>query len=254
MQGDFSSGCEVLAEYLRIKKKLDFLKKYTYIPSIQHAIDEMLSWLKKYQDEALDTEIIVIAMILNPWQRLKFIQDFYPHASDLANDLILEIFEERLIDWKSKVSSEDPIVQVSTLPSAVDKCDMFAAELDKNAPSSQHNHELTDYLSGNFGILPEEKPLDWWRVSLFNLSFYHMMDGQCHWSFIFPLSFVRNTRSCYQYLLWWHGTICPYLQQLAVVSACFLQPQMFWRRDKGQFYPIQSLVRWGAESGSSVEL
>lgn len=169
MQGDFSSGCEVLAEYLRIKKKLEKLSDNMIHPSIVTAIDDMLMWLKKYQDESMDTEIIVIATILNPRRRLKFFQDFYPDDYCSAQDSIKEVFEDRLAKWTPTESPPQTQNQKQTTPNVADEFDMFAAGSDHMPTSSEHEQELPDYLSGKFGILPDEKPLDWWRVS----SIYH---------------------------------------------------------------------------------
>lgn len=50
-------------------------------PRMITAINDMILWLKMYQDKILDIKITVIETILNSWCLLKLIPDSYPEVS-----------------------------------------------------------------------------------------------------------------------------------------------------------------------------
>lgn len=67
VEGNGPTGCIVLAEYKRVITELKALKAECLdYPSLGIAIDEMVKWLTKYQEEALGCDCVVLSTIMNP--------------------------------------------------------------------------------------------------------------------------------------------------------------------------------------------
>ena len=78
----------LLAEYLRVNKSLVEMKNSTNFPSLRSMINSMLGQLSRYQSEAADANVILLATVLNPKYRLKFFEIHYPQHSGRAKELI----------------------------------------------------------------------------------------------------------------------------------------------------------------------
>lgn len=66
MEGDFASGCVMLAEYTRVITSLEDIRKTCHFTSLVKMIDVMLPKICGYQEEATHCETIIMATILNP--------------------------------------------------------------------------------------------------------------------------------------------------------------------------------------------
>lgn len=165
-EGNTASGSMLLAEYLRVKETLAEISKNTFFPSLQEMIDAMLAQLKKYQDEAVDADVIVLATILNPKYRLKFFDLHYPEHASRAKELIEELFNSTLDSWASTPEVSQALVP-STAHEKFDQFNIFTSCSSIQTPESIRAGELDSYLQGNEPIVPGQSQLDWWKVNWF---------------------------------------------------------------------------------------
>ena len=66
MEGDFASGCVMLAEYTQVITPLEDIRKTCRFASLVKMINVMLPKICGYQEEETCCETIIIATILNP--------------------------------------------------------------------------------------------------------------------------------------------------------------------------------------------
>lgn len=162
MEGNCPTGCIVLAEYKQVIKELKSLQSDANdFPSLVAAINEMVEWLSKYQEESLNTECITLATILNPRFRAKFFAVHYPEYDIAANLAIQTAFNSLLEETNNREATPSPNDDdhVTTEP---DEFDIFGAS---NTTTDQAStSELEDYLQGKYPINKDQSPLDWWKV------------------------------------------------------------------------------------------
>lgn len=108
-------------------------------------------------------------------KKSKFIQEVYPEASLSAQASINKVFKNLLSKWTPNETQSLPQTQPSPIPSVADEFYMFAATSDDTATPTRHENELASYLSEMFGIISEEKLLDWWSVS--SISLLHLCNN-----------------------------------------------------------------------------
>jgi hypothetical protein len=125
----------------------------------------MVKWLGKYQEESLNCDSIILATILNPRFRGKFFSIHYPEYDSSANLAIETAFNTVLEANQNQEQSPSPD-QGKDSAEEPDAFDIFAAS---NITDKVFNSELEDYLQGKYPINKDQSPLDWWRVSLFQL-------------------------------------------------------------------------------------
>lgn len=170
MEGNTPSGSFLLPEYLRVHETLSNLLKETTFPSLQQMIKTMLSQLEKYQAEAADAQVIILATILNPKYRLKFVDLHYSNYASQAKKSIEELFELRLDSWPATPpGSPGPTPSTASLET-LDRFDMFTSSASFQTSSTIRAAELDSYLQGNHPIVPGQSELSWWRVSPIFLS------------------------------------------------------------------------------------
>lgn len=166
VEGNGPTGCILLAEYKRVITELQLLQDESIdYPSIDKSINEMINWLTKYQDEALNCECVVLATILNPRFRGKFFSIHYPEHNVSANSIIENTFENAL---KQTEPQEDETLDGSNNdfnPTDADTFDIFGVCNDITNKSSRTS-ELSNYLKGQCPIKKEQTPLTWWKVGL----------------------------------------------------------------------------------------
>lgn len=67
VEGNGPTGCILLQEYKRVIDELvNHQGEAAFFPSIDQAINKMIDWLEKYQDEAVNCEAIVLSTVLHP--------------------------------------------------------------------------------------------------------------------------------------------------------------------------------------------
>jgi hypothetical protein len=133
--------------------------------SIGNSITEMLKWLSKYQDEAVESEAIVLATILNPRFRGKFFSIHYPEQDTFANSTIETAFNiqmETTEEAELSQTPEDDTIPTDTEP---DEFDVFGAPASGATKAS--SSELQDYLDGKYPMKKDQTPLGWWKVRFF---------------------------------------------------------------------------------------
>lgn len=135
--------------------------------SIDKAIDVMIEWLGKYQDEALDCEALVLATILNPRLRGKFFSIHYPDHEVSAHVAIKETFK-KLVEESTNTDPAQPPNETDDTDAYADEFDMFG--VTNSGPKSSPGTELDDYLSGHCAINKDQTPLEWWKVGPLSFS------------------------------------------------------------------------------------
>lgn len=108
MEGDFASGSVLLAEYLRVNEVLNQLRDTSNFPSLISMIDTMLAKLAAYQEEAVSSDVIVLATIMNPKYRLCFFDLHYCENSERAQELMQKVFQVALGAWPVTPPSTPP--------------------------------------------------------------------------------------------------------------------------------------------------
>lgn len=171
MEGNFSSGCVLLPEYLRVADALKSVQETCEYPEVVDMINTMLILHAKYQTEAADSEAVLLATILNPRYRLKFLELHYLMHSDSAKEAIEKVFEETLAAWPV-TPPPSPKSPLHPVPSEVDAYDVFGSSGSTHVDSAAltRQGELKAYLDGTHPIKVTQGPLDWWKVSC--LSFF----------------------------------------------------------------------------------
>lgn len=140
------------------------MKSSTTLPSLETMIDSMLAQLTRYQSEAADADVILLATVLNPKYRLKFFDLHYPQYAWRAKELIEEHFKTLLESWPA--TPIDSPSQISSTPlETFDQYNVFTSSASFQTPESIRTSELEMYLQGNNPIVPGQTQLGWWRVS-----------------------------------------------------------------------------------------
>lgn len=165
MEGDFASGCVMLAEYTRVITSLEDIRKTCHFTSLVKMIDVMLPKICGYQEEATHCETIIMATILNPRLRLKFFHLHYPTILSDAQDLIEHHFQKSLEDWTNTPPPSPSKSRVSSSNHPKDQFDLFSASDNISSGASLREVELVRYLEGQASVLADQSPLDWWNVS-----------------------------------------------------------------------------------------
>lgn len=136
----------------------------TEFKSLVAAIDEMILWLGKYQEEALNTDSILLATVLNPRFRVKFFSIHYPEFELEANSEIERAFNCVLLETEH----QEPSPSADDANAADDETDDFDIFGTSNNPTdtSTSTSELQEYLQGKHKLKKDQTALDWWRVCL----------------------------------------------------------------------------------------
>lgn len=169
MEGDFPSGAVLLAEYLRIKEALQDIRKTTTFSSITNMLDAMLPKLTTYQEEAAESDLVILATIFNPKYRLRFLELHYPEHADQARDLLDATFQEALSVWPATPPASPP--SAAPTGDAFDHFDVFTSATFQTADTLR-SAERDLYLQGTVPIAPGQSELQWWKVSF--LQVYHV--------------------------------------------------------------------------------
>jgi hypothetical protein len=68
-------------------------------PELKAMLEKMCQKLEGYQEEAVASDAIVLATVLNPRFRTRFFDANYPHEAARAKKLFQHAFEESLARW-----------------------------------------------------------------------------------------------------------------------------------------------------------
>lgn len=166
MEGDFASGSVLLAEYLRVLEMLRRLREASEFPSLIKMIDTMIKKFLVYQEEAVSSDVIVLATVLNPKYRLRFFDLHYPEESERARDAIEAVFQRTLLDWPVTPPST-PLPPPTTSGDPFDHFDIFSSSATHQSSHSIRSAELEVYLQGTVTITPGQSELTWWKVRRF---------------------------------------------------------------------------------------
>jgi hypothetical protein len=132
-------------------------------------IDTMLVKLAVYQEEAVSSDVILVATVMNPKYRLKFFDLHYPEYSETARELIESKFQDSLSGWPVTPPSTPPAVPASSDP--FDHFDIFTSSATHQSSDSIRSAELEVYLQGTLPITPGQSELTWWEVRFILLLF-----------------------------------------------------------------------------------
>lgn len=221
VEGNGPTGCIVLAEYKRVISELEAHQDDSQeFPSLDKAINAMIDWLAKYQDEALESDCVILATILNPRFRVKFFTIHYPYYQSSANSAIEASYEKLVKETDSHEATPTPD-QDEALTEA-DEFDVFQS-CDVNSKKSSTS-ELEEYLQGRFPIGKGKSPLDWWKVGILNIFAPHFKLLMV----TFPLLIDhRNTETISHYYQDWHVITYRYLPLLVRVNVHFQRLLIF---------------------------
>lgn len=154
----------MLAEYLRVTQSLSDLHTTTTFPSLEGMVDVMLNHIKVYQKEALASDIVILATVLNPKYRLRFFEQHYPEHAGHAKNLIETAFESTLENWPVTPASTPAPAPASGSKDPFDNFDMFTSSATFETSESVRAGELDSYLQGSNLIVPGQSELAWWKV------------------------------------------------------------------------------------------
>lgn len=129
-----------------------------FFPSIDQAINKMIDWLEKYQDEAVNCEAIVLSTVLHPRFRGKFFNIHYPNY-EVSSQVAIEAAYSSLVE-ESEHRDPTPSPDGNDQPAEADAFDIFGDHGTSNSSTS----ELDDYLKGHCPIRKDQTPLEWWGV------------------------------------------------------------------------------------------
>lgn len=121
----------------------------------------MIEWLQKYQEEAIECEVVVLATILNPCFRGKFFAIHYPDHEISSNLAIEDAYNTLKEEHKAIEATPPPEENFDS--SETDAFDIFG--VDNGTASKSSISELDEYLQGSCPIKKDQTPLAWWNVS-----------------------------------------------------------------------------------------
>ena len=165
MEGDGPTGALVLANYFQTIKDL---KKKEAAGARENAFHpmyhKMITKLEEYQEEALQCETLVMATLLHPAFRLRFIAHCWPQKEKEAQSLLEKHFNKREALLKK---SQDDIEELEKDTPKVDNDNIF--ELFNAPPDSAESKELEAYIKNmDRSTGPAAKDLKsvliWWKV------------------------------------------------------------------------------------------
>lgn len=162
MEGNHSTGFNVLPEYINILKHLDTLKDehgFSY-PELSLAPDTMTHEIKSYQDEALECDALVIATAMHPRYRLRFFSKFYPNHVDRVRRVLEAAFTDELTRNPTKKA---PSILSSVPSTSKTNLDDFSDDSADDVILDTHT-ELKQYLDRKCIAQKGVHPLAWWKV------------------------------------------------------------------------------------------
>lgn len=193
----------LLAEYLQVKESLTEIYTSAMPSSLKHMMAVMLSQLAVYQDEALASDVVIFATVLNPKYRVRFFELHYPDYADQAKQLIEEVFNASLENWPVTPACTPSPTATAEPDKAFNQFDLFTSSASLQTPKSKRASELKSYLQGSNLIVPGQTELSWWNVSvLFN--HLYLIHQETHDTLIFS-SYVRKINPLSRFLLRWHA-------------------------------------------------
>lgn len=139
-------------------------------------IAEMVIWLEKYWNEALQCESLVFANILNPLFRHRFFEKTFGPQDPKAVDS-LKAFTSKFDIRKtehSDLDSQQSLHNKQPTSSSVTSAVSSVYQLFTHDPQAESEDELKRYLKGDHPLLPVLKDgaidpnciLKWWKVSI----------------------------------------------------------------------------------------
>ena len=165
MEGDGPTGALVLANYFQTIKDL---KKQEAAGARENAFHpmyhKMITKLEEYQGEALGCEALVMATLLHPAFRLRFIAHCWPEKEKEARSLLEKNFTKREALLKK---NKDDIEELEKDAPKVDNDNIF--DLFNAPPNSAGSSELEAYVKNmDRSAGPAAKDLKsvliWWKV------------------------------------------------------------------------------------------
>lgn len=135
MEGDFASGCILLPEYLCITKALEEMQSTCESSTLAKMIDAMLRHNCKNQAEATRCEAVLIATVLNPRYRLRFLELHYPDQANLAHTALSRVFQDKL-DSCPITPPPSPKLAPTSTPQETDDYDIFGASSSPSGADS----------------------------------------------------------------------------------------------------------------------
>ncbi|KDN45413.1 hypothetical protein RSAG8_05000, partial [Rhizoctonia solani AG-8 WAC10335] len=139
-------------------------------------VEAALVKLQKYQKLARENQLCIIATVLNPRFRLKYLER-WPDLHSRASILFSHIFENYRVKGATATTPTDPAPN-QNIPRSSKPANAWEEELYSDVPSfkEQFDRELQAYFSGNFPCGSGMSTLDWWKVrSLFSICSYTLI-------------------------------------------------------------------------------
>jgi hypothetical protein len=170
MEGNTISGSMLLAEYLRVKESLTELRTTAMPSSLRHMVAVMFIQLAIYQDEALASDVVILATVLNPKYRVRFFEVHFPDYAGRAKQLIEEVFNTALEKWPVTPACTPSPTPTAESDKAFDQFDLFTSSASLQTAESKRASELESYLQGSNLIVPGQTELSWWKVSIISFS------------------------------------------------------------------------------------
>lgn len=188
MEGDASTGCLALGQYVKLRTTLEARSEsLERSDALYPMIAAMLGKLRKILDEALRCESLIIATILHPAFRIKFFHKFFGGKSSTISINAEATFSRRFREYKAtsiKTKSNTVLSSPSVRTGHGGIYNVYSDEDDD--PDMGDDAQLRSYLGGSdrmrdseYDLASPKSPLRWWAVSQSSLfSLIHANDTQ----------------------------------------------------------------------------
>ncbi|CUA67902.1 Zinc finger BED domain-containing protein DAYSLEEPER [Rhizoctonia solani] len=128
-------------------------------------LEAALFKLQKYQTLAHENQLCIIATVLNPRFRLKYLER-WPELHSRASILFSHVFENYRVKEAEVINTPVDPVPRRNIPRPSKSANAWEDELYSDVPSfvEQFDQELQAYFSGNFPCGSGTSTLGWWKV------------------------------------------------------------------------------------------